>query len=45
MGSIPGVKGAEGMLAWEPTDGQEEEVVGGPRGMLKGKGAVLVLGS
>lgn len=33
------------MLAWEHTDGQEEEFVGGPRGMLSGPGAVLVLGS
>lgn len=31
------------MLAWEPTDGQEEEFVGGPRGMFRGRGAVLVL--
>lgn len=33
------------MLAWEPTEGQEDEVVGGPRGMLRGMGAVLLLGS
>lgn len=40
-GSIPGGNGAEGMLAWEPTEGQEEEVVGGPRGMVMGMGMGL----
>lgn len=33
------------MLAWDPTDAQEEEFVRGPRGKLRGMGAVLVLGS
>lgn len=51
-GSIPGGNGAEGMLACEPTDGQDEELVGGARGMFMFMGIevmfiglTLVLGS
>lgn len=33
------------MLDWDPTEAQEEEFVRGPRGRLRGMGAVLVLGS
>lgn len=33
------------MLAWEPTDGQDEEFVGGPMGVLRGTGTVAVVGT